>query len=184
MNRQIEQHQKGFTLVEIAIVLVIVGLLLGGVLKGQELIANAKIKQFTTEMEEVVVAAYAYQDRMGRFPGRLGQHIDIDMSAFWQDLEREGFISKSLAYYSSVLILPHSLNGFFIVLPSYASFPVTNFKNALCASNLTESIAQGIDRKLDDGIPNTGGILVGNTLSANLTDYSSPESVRILCKIF
>ena len=38
------QKQKGFTLVEIAIVLVIVGLLLGGVLKGQELIKSAKVK--------------------------------------------------------------------------------------------------------------------------------------------
>ncbi len=184
MNSVTRQSQKGFTLVEIAIVLVIVGLLLGGVLKGQELIANAKIKQFTTEMEEVVAAAYAYQDRMGRFPGRLGQHIDIDMSAFWQDLEREGFISKSLAYYFSVLILPHSLNGFFIVLPSYASFPVANFKNALCASNLTESIAQAVDRKLDDGNPNTGDILAGKTVYATLTDYSSPESIVVLCKVF
>ena len=37
-------RQSGFTLVEIAIVLVIIGLLLGGVLKGQELITQAKIK--------------------------------------------------------------------------------------------------------------------------------------------
>jgi prepilin-type N-terminal cleavage/methylation domain-containing protein len=36
--------QSGFTLVEIAIVLVIIGLLLGGVLKGQELINSAKVK--------------------------------------------------------------------------------------------------------------------------------------------
>ena len=40
MNKQ----QSGFTLVEIAIVLVIIGLLLGGVLKGQELINSAKVK--------------------------------------------------------------------------------------------------------------------------------------------
>ena len=38
------RKQSGFTLVEIAIVLVIIGLLLGGVLKGQELINSAKVK--------------------------------------------------------------------------------------------------------------------------------------------
>ncbi|OYY22119.1 MAG: prepilin-type cleavage/methylation domain-containing protein, partial [Thiotrichales bacterium 35-46-9] len=38
------KQQKGFTLVEMAIVLVIIGLLLGGVLKGQELIDNSRIK--------------------------------------------------------------------------------------------------------------------------------------------
>ena len=39
-----KRQQAGFTLVEIAIVLVIIGLLLGGVLKGQEMIENGKIK--------------------------------------------------------------------------------------------------------------------------------------------
>ena len=37
-------QQSGFTLVEIAIVLVIIGLLLGGILKGQELINSARVK--------------------------------------------------------------------------------------------------------------------------------------------
>ena len=43
MKRQ-SSKQSGFTLVEIAIVLVIIGLLLGGVLKGQELITSSKAK--------------------------------------------------------------------------------------------------------------------------------------------
>ena len=175
------EYQKGFTLVEIAIVLVIVGLLLGGVLKGQELITNAEIKNFTTDLEEVVAATYAYQDRMGRFPGDLGQPGYLDLNAFWRDLEREGFIFGS-TFIAGIQALPHRLNGFFVALPP--GIPIANSKRTLCATNVEESIAQGIDRKLDDGIPNTGDILVGNTLSANLTDYSSPESVRILCKIF
>ena len=41
------KKQAGFTLIELAIVLVIIGLLLGGVLKGQELINSAKVKKFT-----------------------------------------------------------------------------------------------------------------------------------------
>ncbi len=39
------KRQSGFTLVEIAIVLVIIGLLLGGVLKGQEMIANSRLQE-------------------------------------------------------------------------------------------------------------------------------------------
>ena len=39
------KQQQGFTLIEIAIVLVIIGLLLGGVLKGQELIQNARVRK-------------------------------------------------------------------------------------------------------------------------------------------
>lgn len=64
------QHkQAGFTLVEIAIVLVIVGLLLGGVLKGQELINGAKVKALANDLRAVSTAYYAYQDRFRAVPG-------------------------------------------------------------------------------------------------------------------
>lgn len=57
--------QKGFTLVEIAIVLVIIGLLLGGVLKGQELIKSAKVKAAAGDVNAYSVALIGYQDRYG-----------------------------------------------------------------------------------------------------------------------
>src|SRR3979411_1611021 len=60
---------KGFTLVEIAIVLVIIGLLLGGILKGQEMITQAKIKNVIADMTGVSAAAYGYQDRYRALAG-------------------------------------------------------------------------------------------------------------------
>ena len=62
-------RQKGFTLIEIAIVLVIIGLLLGGVLKGQELINNARVKSFANDFRNIPVFIYAYQDRFRAIPG-------------------------------------------------------------------------------------------------------------------
>ena len=61
--------QKGFTLVEIAIVLVIIGLLLGGVLRGQELIDSGKARQVINDMNSISAAYYAYQDRYRALPG-------------------------------------------------------------------------------------------------------------------
>ena len=61
--------QSGFTLVEIAIVLVIVGLLLGGILKGQEMITQAKIKNLINDFNGVTVAITSYQDRYRALPG-------------------------------------------------------------------------------------------------------------------
>ena len=61
--------QKGFTLVEIAIVLVIIGLLLGGILKGQEMITQAKIKNVVADFSGVSAAYYGYQDRYRAIPG-------------------------------------------------------------------------------------------------------------------
>lgn len=61
--------QSGFTLIEIAIVLVIIGLLLGGVLKGQELINSAKVKNLATDFKNIPVYIYGYQDKFRALPG-------------------------------------------------------------------------------------------------------------------
>ena len=61
--------QSGFTLVEIAIVLVIIGLLLGGVLKGQELVNSAKVKNMANDFRSISSFVYAYQDRFRAMPG-------------------------------------------------------------------------------------------------------------------
>lgn len=60
---------KGFTLVEIAIVLVVVGLLIGGVLKGQEMITNAKLKRIESDNAGIAAAMFSYQDRYRQLPG-------------------------------------------------------------------------------------------------------------------
>ena len=64
-----KKYQTGFTLVEIAIVLVIIGLLLGGVLKGQELIYNQKVKSTYDSYRQYTAAMYGYQDRYRAIPG-------------------------------------------------------------------------------------------------------------------
>jgi len=59
----------GFTLVEIAIVLVIIGLLLGGILKGQEMITQAKIKNVIADFSGISAAYHGYVDRYKKIPG-------------------------------------------------------------------------------------------------------------------
>src|SRR5574340_1037348 len=64
-----KRNQSGFTLIEIAIVLVIIGLLLGGVLKGQELINSARVKNLATDFKNIPVYIYGYQDKFRALPG-------------------------------------------------------------------------------------------------------------------
>lgn len=61
--------QKGFTLVELSIVLVIIGLIIGGILKGQELIANAQIKNVASQMQGYQAAFQAFKDKYNALPG-------------------------------------------------------------------------------------------------------------------
>ena len=64
-----KRNQSGFTLIEIAIVLVIIGLLLGGILKGQELINSAKVKNLAGDFKNIPVFIYGYQDKFKALPG-------------------------------------------------------------------------------------------------------------------
>ena len=63
------KKQAGFTLIEIAIVLVIIGLLLGGVLKGQELINTARVRALNNSVDGITAAWFGFQDRYRALPG-------------------------------------------------------------------------------------------------------------------
>lgn len=117
-----KSKQGGFTLVEIAIVLVIIGLLLGGILKGQEMITQAKIKNVIADVSGVSAAMYGYQDRYRALPGDdkgaasrwsspaptvgtvangvvegawTSSTLTLESMLFWDHLRRAGFVSGS-----------------------------------------------------------------------------------------
>ena len=114
-----QRSQSGFTLVEIAIVLVIIGLLLGGILKGQELINSARVRNLADMNAGIQAAYYGFIDRYRQVPGDVDttvaeQAIGVDIngggnangrldvgtatvwtesSAVWEHLSKAGFIS-------------------------------------------------------------------------------------------
>lgn len=108
-----KNKQSGFTLIEIAIVLVIIGLLLGGILKGQEMITSGQVRNMISQSDGVTAAVFAFQDRYRAIPGDYAAATtnmpgggatangngngQIDTSAeagdAWQHLALAGFIS-------------------------------------------------------------------------------------------
>ncbi len=111
------KKQAGFTLVEIAIVLVIIGLLLGGILKGQELINSARVRNLADQNSGIQAAYFGFIDRYRQVPGdwltagsqgataAIGVTINtggngngridnnlIEGAAVWEQLARAGFL--------------------------------------------------------------------------------------------
>ena len=81
-------QEKGFTLVELAIVLVIIGILIGGILKGQELIKNASISATAAQLKAFESAYTTFLDLYGGKPGDLASATTLLHKS------REGFISR------------------------------------------------------------------------------------------
>ena len=61
--------RDGFTLVEVAIVLVIIGLILGGVFKGQALVDSARVRSMSTEIDGIRTAWLSFNERYRSIPG-------------------------------------------------------------------------------------------------------------------
>lgn len=69
----VNRSVNGFTLVELSIVMIIIGLLIGGVLKGQELIQNAKAKRLMSDIKGYQSATLIFQDSYRSLPGDITQ---------------------------------------------------------------------------------------------------------------
>jgi len=175
------KKQSGFTLVEIAIVLVIIGLLLGGALKGQELIENAKINRVKSDFDQISAAIYSYQDRYRALPGDDASADDNVGSAATGN--GDGLIGGNWASTNNAnesrMIWDHLRRAGFITgtgfdQPTHAYGGRLGINNdaygmqgmVLCMDNLDGEVARIIDLKFDDGIPNAGNVRAHNTQTA------------------
>lgn len=77
--------QRGFSLVELSIVLVILGLLVGGVLSGQSLIRAAQLRSVGTDYQRYVAATQSFRDKYFALPGDMANATN-----FWPSLGGNG----------------------------------------------------------------------------------------------
>ena len=173
----------GFTLVEIAIVLVIIGLLLGGILKGQELINNAKVRAIADRQNSLKVAWFSFIDRFAALPG------DYVQAAIYISGAANGDGNGTLAVNESPLAFQHLASAGYLRCPQCNVTAVTapTASNSLINSyggimsiwhddqfyavrgttilsrlqvhtgpRIPSNIMSEVDRKIDDGVPNTG----------------------------
>ena len=181
------RKQGGFTLIEIAIVLVIIGLLIGGVLKGQELITSARVRNLISQQDGVRAAYFGFLDRFRAPPGDYsmastnianvaagangngngkirsvadGDAID-EFIAVWDHLAKAGFINGSYTYAASPETAASAPTN------PYARYLQMIFDdvyagglhrhNIKTGNQIPSEILAETDRKIDDGNP-VGGV--------------------------
>lgn len=174
------RHQSGFTLIEIAIVLVIIGLLLGGILKGQELINSARVRNVISQMDGTKAAFFGFQDRYRALPGDFsrattqiqnatndgngdGQILADESVAVWDHLSHAGFINGTYVFNAveSDTTTPRNPYGAFMqiisdnVYQDIAAAPSARI-NMKTGPQIPVDVLAEIDRKIDDGNARTG----------------------------
>jgi prepilin-type N-terminal cleavage/methylation domain-containing protein len=193
---QIKRRQSGFTLIEIAIVLVIIGLLLGGILKGQELINSARVKNLGTDFRNVPVFVYGYQDKFKALPGDdkyADTHLTggtvattggtpgngviegawnsatptLESFLFWQHVRLAGLAPGPTAV-GAPDYQPHNAVGGLIGIQSTAPFNTMNSGTYfICSGGIKGNFAKQLDAQLDDGNTATGSMQAGVGATVN-----------------
>ncbi|MFZ4124477.1 MAG: type II secretion system protein [Rickettsiales bacterium] len=78
MKRRDRMHRNAFTLVELSIVLVIMGLIVGGIMAGASLIRNTEVKTAISQSQKYKNALYAFRSKYAGWPGDLS-----DATNYW-----------------------------------------------------------------------------------------------------
>lgn len=189
------KKRKAFTLVELSIVLIVIGLLTGAILKGQEIIRNAKLKRIISDFSNVSTAIYTYEDRYDQLPGddatsviaasmNSGGNEDgvissVESLMVLKHLRKAGILSGDATEGD----LSHALNGkIYVVQGSDAGNIVkASMKSmshmvgtAVCFDNIKASDALLLDTQNDDGAFDKG------TLQST-EDYTNPDKLVAVC---
>ncbi len=131
---------KGFTLVEMAIVLVIIGLLLGAVLRGSQVVRNARIKTIENDLRGYYAAVYTFMDKFGRLPGDDNRDGNIEKDGI-TELSTQGIATKKTSPWGGRYYIKYK-----------SGIPGSSAANCIYCSNVPISVARTIDDQIDDGL--------------------------------
>lgn len=104
MNKN--KELSAFTLVELAIVLVIIGLIVGGILVGSSLIRAAELRTVISEFNQYKAAIYTFREKYKAIPGDM-----VNATQFWGRADTGGFSGQCAAPTTNTGTSPQTCNG-------------------------------------------------------------------------
>ncbi len=195
MNNR-RHSSQGFTLLEIAIVMVIIGFLLVGIMNSQSVMRNARTKDIIKTVNEFSVAAQQFHARYGNWPGALqnatalipnlsatcvGNATGIIVTAAESVCASEELIRSSMLR-GDVDNLPIRVNGNVslsltgIALSGVVGLPA-NWRNLLRIQDINCDVALQLDRATDDGNLTTGNFRSSTACPGQDENVDVPNAV-------
>lgn len=139
--------EKGFSLVELSIVLVILGLLVGGILAGQSLIRAAELRSITTEQGRFVTAMSAFRDKYFAMPGDFARASEFGWGSYNGD--SDGLIDATTSITSATN--PGTINEVSAIWIHLSSAGLVEGSYTIFASTSTPVLATNIPRSKLNG---------------------------------
>lgn len=184
-----QRKQSGFTLIEIAITMAIVGLLITLTIKGREMVENSRAKSLANDFRDIQVALFGYQDRFRALPGddpsasanlapsassihdgNGNQHIEGDLNTYlsesfflWQHVRLAGFL-QGITNAEASGYVPLNTSGGSLGVADISNAPITGMSGGyiICSDNISGRLVKQLDMMLDDGFTTKGAMLVSH----------------------
>jgi type II secretory pathway pseudopilin PulG len=182
------KNESGFTLLEVAMVLIVASLIVLSVIKSQGIWNEAKSFRLQRQVQELQVAVALYESKIGVLPGDTtfnGQIDNTGPNSWSQMLYEEGFvvsIEKSEKHpFGGSVSLEWNEGG------SDGPWSTGDDANIFSYASVPDDFARALDEALDDGLGNeqAGSILATNPGASNSTaiNYGGTSSVNLWIKL-
>ena len=194
-----KKQQSGFTLVELAIVLVVIGLILGMAFKGKDLIDGAKVKNLAAQYNKVIAASNTFYEKYGFYPGDgcPNQANPTVQQCLQSGLARDGRLAgggEAAAFWTLLVNQTNILTAAdrrsvfgqdWTIFSGTANGRNADYLDLPGGAQADSRYVCSLDRMIDDGVWNTGSVMIqeANVYDVTTDCWALNQQVNVVIRV-